>query len=36
MYLLPLILINLVPFLAMSIQTLKAAMGNPVHALKEE
>jgi putative ABC transport system permease protein len=36
MYLVPLILINLLAFLAISIQTLKAAMSNPVHALKEE
>lgn len=36
MYLVPLVLINLLAFLAISIQTLKAAMSNPVHALRNE
>lgn len=36
MYLLPLIVINFLAFAAISIQTLKAAMGNPVHALRDE
>lgn len=36
MYLLPLVFINILAFLAISIQTLKAAMANPVNALREE
>jgi putative ABC transport system permease protein len=36
MYLVPLMVITLVAFLAISIQALKAATTNPVHALREE
>ena len=36
MYLLPLIAISVLAFLAISIQTLRAAMANPVNALREE
>lgn len=36
MYLVPLALINLLAFLAISIQTLRAAIANPVQALREE
>jgi putative ABC transport system permease protein len=36
MYLLPLIAITVLAFLAISIQTLKAAVANPVNALREE
>jgi hypothetical protein len=34
--LLPLIVITVLAFLAISIQTLKAAVANPINALREE
>jgi hypothetical protein len=36
MYLLPLLVIVALAFFAICFQSLKAAMANPVHALREE
>jgi putative ABC transport system permease protein len=36
MYLAPLVFINLLAFFAISVQTLKAAIANPVDALRDE